>query len=150
MSTSPRRHSWGRHAFALLCSTAFLAFVPIAAYAGLIIWSGDLGGPLNLILIPVGSVLVGGILSLVVFTPLGFVSERLGVRRVLRVVALTSLALLIVAGGAWTIQAVSGLVSRWFGIVTAGTVVLAVPLVGFLIYLFCLGFRRELPHENAA
>ena len=150
MTTSPRKHSWGRHIFALLGSMAFLAVIPIAAYAGLIIWSGDLGGPLNLIIIPIGSVLLGGIVSLVIFMPCGFVSERFGVRRVLRVVGWASLILLLVAAGAWGVRLASDSVSRWVGIISGASAVLAVPLLGFLIYLFCLGFRRESSHENAA
>jgi len=69
MESIPFRRRFGSHVFAIVCGTAFFTIVPSALYGGLILWSGDLGGPLNLILIPVVSAVAGFALSLAIFMP---------------------------------------------------------------------------------
>lgn len=135
---------------AVLCSTLFLAGVPVTAYAGLIVWSGDIGGPLNLIIIPLGSLILGGVVTLVVYLPLGLVSERLGVLAMLRLSAWTCVMLLMAAGGCWLIESVSGIVSRWFVIIFGMTLLLAFSLFGFISYLCCLAYCRKAPRGSAA
>ena len=63
MENTPFRRRFGSHLFAIVCGTVFFTIVPSALYGGLIVWSGDLGGPLNLILIPVISAVAGFALS---------------------------------------------------------------------------------------
>jgi hypothetical protein len=46
-----------------------MTLIPTALYGGLIVWSGDLGGPLNLVLIPAISAVIGFVISLLIFFP---------------------------------------------------------------------------------
>ena len=65
----------------MLCSTGFLTVVPAALYAALIAWSGDFGGPLNLVIIPAASAIIGLGVSLVAFLPVSLLVEQLSFRR---------------------------------------------------------------------
>lgn len=70
-----------RHSFALVCSTAFLTIMPTGLYIVLIAWSNDLGGPLNLIIIPTASAIIGLVISLVAFVPIGLLAESSSFQR---------------------------------------------------------------------
>jgi hypothetical protein len=59
-----------RHVFAMVCSAGLMTLIPTALYGGLIVWSGDLGGPLNLVLIPAVSAVSWFVISLLIFCPL--------------------------------------------------------------------------------
>ena len=59
----------------MLCSIGLMTLIPMASYVGLIAWSGDLGGPLNLIFIPAMSVALGFVVSLLIFLPLSLLAE---------------------------------------------------------------------------
>jgi hypothetical protein len=60
---------FSRHVFAIVCSGGLMTLIPTALYGGLIVWSGDLGGPLNLVLIPAISAVIGFVISLLIFFP---------------------------------------------------------------------------------
>jgi hypothetical protein len=64
----------GRHILAGICSTAFIAILPIVVYGILVVMGvilfGDVGGPLNFILIPILSLALGVVLSGFVYAPL--------------------------------------------------------------------------------
>jgi hypothetical protein len=64
----------GRHLFAAACSAVFVAAGPVIAYGVLVVvgvaFYGDMGGPLNFIIVPVLSVFLGVATTLLVYVPL--------------------------------------------------------------------------------
>lgn len=64
----------GRHLLAAACSTVFVAAVPVIAYGVLVIvgiaFYGDMGGPLNFVIVPMLSVFLGLATTLLVYAPL--------------------------------------------------------------------------------
>lgn len=64
----------GRHFLAAACSAVFVTAVPIVVYGVLVIvgvaFYGDMGGPLNFIIVPVLSVFLGVATTLLVYVPL--------------------------------------------------------------------------------
>ena len=81
MEHAKSKRRFGPHFIVVFCSTGFLTIVPMAIYGGLIVWSGDLGGPLNLVIIPATSAMIGLGVSLVVFVPVSLLAESSGFRR---------------------------------------------------------------------
>ncbi len=126
-----------------MSSTAFLAVVPVALYGALIVWSDDLGGPLNLVIIPVASAIIGFAISLVAFLPLSLLSERLDFRRWLRVVGFSAGTLLAVVAPGWIYIGITKTESRLLGLVSAGGSLCLYLVGGFLVYLCCLAVCRR-------
>lgn len=64
----------GRHLLAAACSTVFVAAVPVIAYGVLVVVGialyGDMGGPLNFIVVPILSVFLGVATTVLVYVPL--------------------------------------------------------------------------------
>lgn len=90
-----------RHVLAVIWSTGFLTIVPAIFYGALIIASGDLGGPLNLILIPMASSIIGFVISLVVFFPFSLLAGRFGPRRWLQATGFLSTFSLLAVIALW-------------------------------------------------
>jgi hypothetical protein len=69
----------GRHVLAAICSTVFVTAVPIIAYGILVIIGvtlyGDMGGPLNFIIVPILSFLLGAAITSLVYAPLSLIFE---------------------------------------------------------------------------
>ncbi len=61
---------------AVLGSAGFLAAVPILFYVGMMVWYEDMGGPLNLVIVPVGSVFLGLVISITLYLPLSRLREH--------------------------------------------------------------------------
>ena len=95
MENATLKRRLGRHTLALVCSTGFLTIVPIVLYGGLIVSSGDLGGPLNFLIIPVMSAIISFAISLVVFVPVSLFAESSNFQRWWQIVG----ALLVVLTG---------------------------------------------------
>jgi len=89
------------HVLASICSTGFLTIVPIIFYGGMIISSGDIGGPLNFIIIPMASAILGIIVSLVFFLPVSFLAKRFGLRLWQRATGILASLLLITVIALW-------------------------------------------------
>ncbi len=97
MQNSTTKPKMNRHVLAVIWSTAFLTIVPTIFYGALIIASGDLGGPLNLILVPMAGSIIGFVISLVVCLPFSLLANRFGLRRWQQVTGfLSSFSLLVV------------------------------------------------------
>jgi len=73
----------------------------MALYVALIVWSRDLGGPLNLILIPLMSAAIGLAISLVAFVPLSLVAEKSNSQRWRLIVGGLLVGLAVAAISGW-------------------------------------------------
>jgi 4-amino-4-deoxy-L-arabinose transferase-like glycosyltransferase len=80
----------------MLCSIGLMTLIPTASYVGLIVWSGDLGGPLNLVFIPAMSAVIGFVISLLIFLPLSLLVENSDFQRWWRTVGFVSFALIAI------------------------------------------------------
>jgi hypothetical protein len=138
--TESRRRLY-RHFLALLCSAGFLTIVPIALYGGLIVWSGDLGGPLNLVIIPVVSATIGFLISLVVFVPLSLLAESSTLQRWQYMVGASLVALAGVVVLAWI--RVGSIKPQNRVLLVVGSVCLYF-VGGFFVYLCCLAVCRRI------
>src|SRR5258705_11374074 len=93
----PTRLRWlGRHAFATICSAGLMTLIPTALYAGLIVGSVDLGGPLNVVVIPAISAVIGFVISLLIFLALSMVAENSNLQRWCCILGLVSSSLTVV------------------------------------------------------
>src|SRR5882724_9165469 len=101
MENTALKRGFVRHLLALACSTGFLTMVPIALYGGLIVWSGDLGGPLNLVIIPVVSAVIGFGFSLVIFLPVSLLAESSRLQKWIYAVGVLMIALAAVVVLLW-------------------------------------------------
>jgi hypothetical protein len=90
-----------RHILAISGATGFCTLVPTILYGTLIVCSRDIGGPLNLILIPATSAVVGLILSLVIFLPMSLVAEKTSLRNWLLAVGALLVVLAVPVLLAW-------------------------------------------------
>lgn len=131
-SFSPR---FGGHLVAIISGTAFFTIIPSALYVGLIIWSNDLGGPMNLVLIPVLSGAAGFAVSVVIFMPVSVLAEKTNLRSWLRVVGVSFGALALAVVSAWVFVGTTKPQNRVYLI--AGTVAIFV-VGGFFVYLCSL------------
>ena len=110
-------------------------------YGGLIVCSNDLGGLLNLVLIPAISIIVGLAIGLVVFIPVGLVAEFFNFRIWDRVVAvlLILLTTLVIVG--WAFVGTLEIKNR--GFLVLGSVCLYV-VAGLFLHLCCLALCRRM------
>ena len=127
--------SFARHIVATVCSTSFLSLVPLALYVTLIVWSNDLGGPLNLILIPMVSAAIGLVISLVAFVPLSLLAENSKLTVWLLIVGGLSLGLTVAAISGWFFVRSVSHQGRVFLLVGSAT---AYVVGGFFVYLCSL------------
>ena len=133
-----------RHVLGVLCSAGFLAVAPVVLYGGLIVWSRDLGGPLNFIIIPVASGIVGFGVSLTAYLPLGLLAERFNFKRWLQLVGGLSGLLTVVVVVAWILFTTMKQGSHWLGLFSAWASLCLYLVVGFFIYLCSLGVCRKI------
>lgn len=143
MQSSATKRRVLRHILALVSSTALLAVVPVILYGALIVWSGDIGGPLNLVIIPVASAIIGFTISLMVFLPLSLLSERFDFRQWLRVIGFANGALVAVVVLGWIYIGITKPESRWPGLVSAVGSLCLYLVGGFFVYLCCLAVCRR-------
>lgn len=114
-----------------------MTFIPTALYGGLIVWSGDLGGPLNLVLIPAISAVIGFAISLLVFSPLGLLAENSNFQRWRHVVGIVLSVLTAIIILAWVAFGTTKLQNRAYLFVG---MVAAYLVSGFFVYLWGLAF----------
>ena len=143
MENTTHKRGLSRHILALFCSTGFLAAVPVALYGGLIVWSGDLGGPLNLVIIPLTSAIIGFVISLAAFLPCSLLAERSGFPRCQHIVGRLSGVLTAVAVVGWIFVGTMNPQNHWLGLfLVVGSVCLYF-VGGFFVYLSCLAVCRR-------
>ena len=87
----------------MLSSIGLMTLIPTASYVGLIVWSGDLGGPLNLVLIPALSAVIGFVISLLIFLPLSLLIENSDFKQWWRIVGFVLSALIAIVILAWAV-----------------------------------------------
>ena len=124
-----------RHIIPLLRSTGFFAVVPVGLYGGLIVWSNDLGGPLNLVIIPAAAAIIGFVVSLVVFFPVSLLAERLSLRRSLQIVRGFLVALTVVVVLAWMLVVIAKPNKHCLVLFSLGVSLSLYLLSGFFVYL---------------
>lgn len=115
-----------------MCSAGLMALIPTALYVVLIIWSNDLGGPFNLVLIPAISAAVGLVISLLIYLPLGWLAENSDLRRWWRTMGLALSVIMAVVILAWIGVGASSLRNRAYLFVG---VVATYVVSGFFAYL---------------
>jgi hypothetical protein len=122
-----------------VASAAFIALVPSVLYCLLVFYSavtsGDLGGPLNLVLIPATGIAIGMICQLVI-VPLGLLVERRRISLRLAIGSLTGGILLVT----------TALFTPHRGVVQAAWLGLALAVLlgaGFSAYLVALRLSFE-------
>jgi hypothetical protein len=133
-----------RHIIPLLRSTGFFAVVPVGLYGGLIVWSNDLGGPLNLVIIPAAAAIIGFVVSLVVFFPVSLLAERLSLRRSLQIVRGFLVALTIVVVLAWMLVVIAKPNKHCLVLFSLGVSLSLYLLSGFFVYLCGLAAGRRI------
>jgi hypothetical protein len=141
MENTPFRRPFGSHIFAIVCGTAFFTIVPSALYGGLIVWSGDLGGPLNLFLIPVMSAAAGFALSLVIFMPVSLLAEETSLKTWLRIVGVSLVALTVPVALAWASAGAIKPQHRVYLVVGSVSVYV---VAGFFVYLCSLALSPRI------
>src|SRR5687768_3116695 len=72
-----QRSNSSPHVFAALGSITILTFLPLFFYVVLVVVTDDVGGPLNLVLIPCSNFIAASLFTLVFFFPLSILLERL-------------------------------------------------------------------------
>jgi hypothetical protein len=125
----------------MLCSIGLMALIPMASYVGLIAWSGDLGGPLNLICIPAMSVALGFVVSLLIFLPLSLLAENSNFQRWWRIVGFVLSALIAIVVLAWTFFGARELKNRAYLFLGAMAAYIA---SGFFVYLWGLAIGTRI------
>ena len=126
------KNTFNRHALATVSSTGFFTLVPMTLYVALIVWSNDLGGPLNLILIPMVSAAIGLAISLVAFVPLSLLAENSNLTVWLLIAGALSLGLTVAAILGWFFVRSVSHQGRVFLLVGSAT---AYVVGGFFVYL---------------
>lgn len=113
------------HVAAFFASAGFVTAVPVIGYGLVVVWgiatAGDMGGPLNFVIIPVAAATIGFIAA-AAYLPLGVLALRYpAVGWLLPMVvatllfAGTFLFLSLRPGGPISIYAASAFVAAWFG-----------------------------------
>ena len=118
-----------------------MTLIPTALYGGLIVWSGDLGGPLNLVLIPAISAAIGFVISLLIFFPLSLLAENSDFRRWWRTVGFVLSGLTAIVILAWVVFGTAKLQNRAYLFVG---MVVAYVVGGFFVYLSGLAMGSRL------
>jgi hypothetical protein len=127
-----RSHRFRRHALATFCSVGLMTFIPTVSYVGLIVWSADLGGPLNLVFIPAMSAVIGFVISLLIFLPLSLLAEKSNFQRLWRIAGFILSALVAIVVLAWADFGARELQNRAYLFLGAMAVYVA---SGFFVYL---------------
>jgi hypothetical protein len=127
-----RSRRLSKHVIAMVCSTGFMTLVPTALYGALIVWSGDLGGPLNPVLIPAMSGVIGFIISLLIFLPLSLLTENSDFQRWWRIAGFVLSALAAVVILVWVFFGTIKLQTRAYLFVG---IVATYIVSGFFVYL---------------
>jgi len=137
-----------RHIIAVLFTASLCAALALALYCAWVIpgavSAADLGGPLNFIIIPIMGGVVGVVISVFTFLPLGLLAERFNFCRWFQVVAsLCGILALVVITGWFSVEDLKTESRR------SGSFLIFVSMcfcyVGdFLAYLSCLGVCRRL------
>jgi hypothetical protein len=112
-----------------------MTFIPTVLYGGLIVWSGDLGGPLNLVVIPAVSALIGFVISLVIFFPLSLLVENSDLKRWCRIVGFVLSVLAAIVILAWVALGTTRVQNRAYLFVGIVAMYLG---SAFFVYLCCL------------
>src|SRR5205807_1584305 len=131
----------GKHVVATVCSAGLMTLIPTTLYAGLILWSGDLGGPLNLIVIPAGSAAIGFVTTLIIFLPISLLVEKTNFERWWRVVGLVLSALAFILILAWVTFGTAGLKTRAYLFLGLAAIYV---VSGFFVYLCGLAIGTRL------
>jgi heme/copper-type cytochrome/quinol oxidase subunit 4 len=127
-----RSHRFRRHVLATLCSIGIMTLIPSASYVGLIVRSGDLGGPLNIVFIPAVSAVIGFVISLLVFLPLSLFVENSDFQRWWRIVGFVLSGIVAIVVLAWAVFGARELQNRAYLFIGAMAVYVA---SGFFVYL---------------
>lgn len=122
----------GRHTLATVCSVGLMTLIPTALYFGLIVWSGDLGGPLNLVIVPGVGAVIGFLISLLMFLPLGMLAEKSNLLSWCRNVGFVLSGSIIIVALTWVWFGTAGLKNRAY--LFSGMVAVYV-ISGFFAYL---------------
>jgi hypothetical protein len=112
-----------------------MTFIPTVLYGGLIVWSGDLGGPLNLVVIPAVSALIGFVISLGIFFPLSLLVENSDLKRWCRIVGFVLSVLAAIVILAWVALGTTRVQNRAYLFVGIVAMYLG---SAFFVYLCCL------------
>jgi hypothetical protein len=127
-----RSDRFRRHALATFCSIGLMTFIPTASYVGLIVWSADLGGPLNLVFIPAMSAVIGFVISLLIFLPLSLLAEKSNFQRLWRIAGFILSAPVAIVVLGWAVFGARELQNRAYLFLGAMAVYVA---SGFFVYL---------------
>ena len=109
-----------------------MTFIPTVSYVGLIVRSGDLGGPLNIVFIPAVSAVIGFVISLLIFLPLSLLAEKSNFQRLWRIAGFILSALVAIVVLAWADFGARELQNRAYLFLGAMAVYVA---SGFFVYL---------------
>lgn len=140
----------GRHILAVFCSTGVLGIGPILAYAAVVIWSGDMGGPLNLILVPILSAMLGFTISIVAFLPLGLLTERFNFHYWLRLMGRSTVILAAIVILGWAFVFVTEGLHGWSVSIAVAFSFCLFLIAGFFVYLCCLALcKKVFPGHNS-
>lgn len=142
--TSTTAKRIGRHVAALFFSTCVLGAIPVMAYAAQVIGSGDPGGPLNLILVPLLSVVLAGAVSVFVFLPLSLFAEQFGFQRWMRFTGISTVALTITCVIGWICAGATNGGKGWAGFISMLASMGLFLVGGFLVYLCCIAVCRKI------
>lgn len=137
-----------RHILAVLISAAFLAVIPVVLYVALIVWANNLGGPLNLIIVPFVSGVLGLLTSVIVFLPVSFVAERSNPKMWLQVVGGLSALLIVGTGLAWATLITAKVRTHASWMISIGLSFCLCLACGFIVYLGCLASARRVLTDN--
>ena len=123
-----------------MLSAGFLTILPLLFYGALMISSDDPGGPLNFIIIPIGSAILGFVISLLVFFPLGLFADHVGLRRWQQVTGIISGLLLVAVIVMWIRYGVKNPESHQVILLFAASHLCFYIIGGFFVYLCSLRF----------
>jgi hypothetical protein len=140
-STPHGRFLW--HAVAIVGSTGFFTVFPILLYVALVVWTEDIGGPLNFIIIPVASIAIGLTISLAALLPLSLLAERFHLKRWLLLSGVSSAVLTGIVVPAWIYMGITKAQSHSLTLFSIGSGLCLYLVSGFFIYLCWLTLCRR-------
>jgi len=145
MQSSSTRSKIARHVVALVSSALTLTVVPVLLYIGLIVWSGDIGGPLNIVIVPVISLALGLAASVCLFLPCGLLHERFAISSwVFAVVLILCVVIFLLLPSVWFYGFHAPAKTSLQVLFTASGVVSLYLLLGLTVYFLCLRFSQRL------